>query len=528
MKYEVAAKFDVIIIGSGISGLLCAIELAKNGKSVFIGTKEAVTESSSLYAQGGMAVPLSNLDSAEKHLEDTLNAGSGLCDLEIAKEIISYSKTAFDQLVNFGVKFDLNNDSTFHQTKEAAHTFPRVVHAGGDASGRFITKTLIDNACREPNVSISQGTIALKILKDSDRCACGVLFEDVAKHRYVVESDHVIIATGGLGQIYKNTTNPLVSTGDGVVMAYEAGAELLDIEMVQFHPTACLVNDEPFLITEAIRGEGARLKNANGDFFASKYHELADLAPRDVLSRAILAEMKVTNSNNVYLDLSNFTKEYFEKRFPTIYQYCLDNKISLFEQGIPVAPAAHYFIGGIKTKIDGSTNVQNLWSVGESACSGFHGANRLASNSLLECIAVPQLLVSSLLSKGSTGSGLSNDHVEISKVDFNKKDITSIVTELKERNLSTLGPVRNLLSLKTHREWLKMMLSRFKVDELSSNYATQELKNMLLITYLINDAAIKRENSLGVHYREDFPELPKSFEHSVTVKSVESSFQLQN
>lgn len=238
--------------------------------------------------------------------------------------------------------------------------------------------------------------------------------------------------------------------------------------------------------------------------------------------------MKVTNSNNVYLDLSNFTKEYFEKRFPTIYQYCLDNKISLFEQGIPVAPAAHYFIGGIKTKIDGSTNVQNLWSVGESACSGFHGANRLASNSLLECIAVPQLLVSSLLSKGSTGSGLSNDHVEISKVDFNKKDITSIVTELKERNLSTLGPVRNLLSLKTHREWLKMMLSRFKVDELSSNYATQELKNMLLITYLINDAAIKRENSLGVHYREDFPELPKSFEHSVTVKSVESSFQLQN
>lgn len=514
MQIEVKAKYDVIIIGSGISGLICAIELSKNNKTVCIVTKEAVTESSSLYAQGGIAVPLDASDSIEKHLEDTLNAGTKLCNYDIAKKIISSSKEAFEKLISYGVKFDLKSDSSVHQTKEAAHSFARVCHVGGDASGRFITKTLIDKVCRDQNISISQGTCVLSLLKNNENIS-GVLVEDITKDKYVLLAKDIIIASGGAGQMYSSTTNPKVSTGDGLVMAYKVGASLQDVEMIQFHPTVLIQeNKEPLLITEAIRGEGAKLKNINGELFAEKYHKNAELAPRDILSRGILNEMNKTNSKFVYLDLSNFKEDYFKSRFPTIHEACVDRKIDLFKSGIPVSPAAHYFIGGIKSDVCGRTAVSNLWVVGEAASNGFHGANRLASNSILECIVVPHLLVSELI-KGKKCDFLEKVDIEFDENSYDENDVKKSLQELQSMNLSSLGLIRKESTLKKHLAYLEVLSRTYRIDLLSANSQLQELKNIISLSILICNAAIERKESLGAHYREDYQSPPKIFKHSV-------------
>ncbi|MBI2995764.1 MAG: L-aspartate oxidase [Candidatus Melainabacteria bacterium] len=516
MRFKARANFDVVIIGSGISGLLCALELAKEKKTVCVLTKEAVTESSSLYAQGGVAVPVGQCDSVEKHLTDTLQAGCGLCDAAVAREIISNSISAFEKLISYGVKFDPDTNNLIHQTKEAAHSVPRVCHIGGDASGRFITKALIDKTCREQNISISQGSIALKILKNEDR-ACGVLVEDITRNKYVLLGKEIIIATGGTGQIYKFTTNPKVSTGDGIVMASNAGAELQDIEMIQFHPTVLLKGQEALLITEAIRGEGAKLKNSHGEPFADKYHKLGELAPRDVLARAILHEMKKANSEHVFLDVSNFNEEYFKNRFPTIYQFCKDRKINLFRTGIPVSPGAHYLVGGIKCNISGKTSVPGLWVTGESASNGFHGANRLASNSLLECIVTPHFLVKEMLEKILVNyPTLNNSYdIDIDNNQYHENDIKALLLDLQFKNWDNIGLIRTGKNLINHLNWLEGISEWFNLDVLSDHYQLQELKNMILLSKIICQAAIERKHSLGVHFREDYPQVPQEIRHSL-------------
>lgn len=516
MKFEIAAKYDVVIIGSGISGLLCALELSKQKLNVCIVTKEAVTESSSLYAQGGIAVPLSKSDSVEKHLQDTLNAGAGLCDEIVAREIISSSEIALEQLISYGVKFDLTREENIHQTKEAAHSFARVCHVGGDASGRFITKTLIEKACREPNISISQGSFVLGIFKNDDNNANHVLVEDVAKNKYILSGRDIIIATGGIGQLYEQTTNPLVSTGDGIAMAYRNGADLQDIEMIQFHPTVLLEHGDPFLITEAIRGEGAKIKNVHGEYFAKKYHELAELAPRDVLARAILNEIEKSKSRFVYLDISSFDHRYFKTRFPTVFKTCEERKIDLFNTGIPVAPAAHYFIGGVRCDVNGKTSVPSLWVVGEAGANSFHGANRLASNSLLECIVVPCFLVKNLLT-GNFVPFVKTDYayIDVDKNNYDEVELLEIKKTLKAKNSLALGLTRDEKTLKEHLNWLSDLKDKINVDTLSVNPQAQELKNMILLSFLICQAAIMRKHSLGVHYRQDFPDKPQEFKHSL-------------
>ncbi len=529
MKIKVAAKFDVIIIGSGISGLICAIELAKQKKSVCILTKEAVTESSSQYAQGGIAVPLSQSDSVESHLQDTINASCGLSNIDIAKEIIGKSEEALDKLISYGVKFDLNKENKIHQTKEAAHSASRVCHVGGDASGRLITKALIDKVCRESNISISQGTAVIELLKDESGNVFGILAEDVTHSKFIVLAKDVINASGGAGQLFQYTTNPLVCTGDGIMFSYRAGVLLQDIEMIQFHPTVLQHHGDVLLITEAIRGEGAKLKNINGDYFAVKYHSGAELAPRDILARAILNEMEKTNSSFVYLDVSNFDKGYFEKRFPTIYRECIERKIDLFKTGIPVFPAAHYFIGGVKCDVSGRTNVSGLWAIGEVASNGFHGANRLASNSLLECIVVPHILIEKLLSESSVNPGFPEvNYIDID-FDTNKYDenqITKTLLELKLKNTSTLGLIRSEIPLKTHLNWLNNLSNRYYVDTLSDDFRLQEAKNMILLSQLICLVALERKNSLGVHSREDYPDKPIELKHSVLLKNNQLSWEM--
>lgn len=516
MKLDVKAKFDVIIIGSGISGLICALELSKQKKNVCILTKEAVTESSSQYAQGGIAVPLSGFDSIEKHLQDTLKASSNLCNKEIAKEIIQNSITALEKLISYGVKFDSSAENIISQSKEAAHSVSRVCHVGGDATGRYITKALIDRACREPRISISQGTTVLGIIKDDDGNAIGVLAEDVTRDKYAILANDVIVASGGIGQLYQKTTNPKVCTGDGVIMAYRIGAELQDLEMIQFHPTVFQGDGDPLLITEAIRGESGKLKNINGEYFASKYHELGELAPRDILARAILSEMKNTNSSYVYLDLSSFEQNYFKSRFPTVYQFCLEKRIDLFNSGIPVAPAAHYSIGGIRCNLFGETSIKRLWTVGEVSSNGFHGANRLASNSLLECIVIPHQLVKKLLGQGDSKSQNVNFvNIDIDENNYGDDEIKNCICELQYKNMQNLGLIRSDFNLREHLKWLNTTSGKFNIDLLSLNCQAQELKNMLLLSELICKAALERKHSLGVHFRSDFQEPPSDFKHSV-------------
>ncbi len=517
MKFNVVGKYDVVILGSGISALLCALELAKHEKSICIITKEAVTESSSRYAQGGIAVPLAEGDSVEKHLNDTLLAGTKLCNETVAKGILNHSVSAFKKLESYGVKFDLTSDKNIHQTKEAAHSVSRVCHIGGDASGRFITKALIDRVCREPRILISQGSVALNIFRlENCKNSFGILIGDVTRDNYVILAKNIIVATGGFCQIYETTTNPKVITGDGIAMAHFLGAEIQDIEMIQFHPTVLIDNGAPSLITEAIRGEGGRLKNSQGEYFAYRYHERAELAPRDVLSRAILSEMQKTKSDRVYLDLRNLGENYFMSRFPSIYQTCLERKIDLFKKGIPVIPAAHYSIGGIKCDLSGRTSIPGLWAIGEAASNGFHGANRLASNSLLECIVVPDFLVNELLAtKEESFLNLSDVCLDIDEVNYRESEIESFIKELQSRNLKNIGLIRTEVKLKEHLDWLNKSSEIYNVELTSFNCQVQELKNMLLLSTLICNAALERKHSLGVHNRDDYQLLPVEFLHSV-------------
>lgn len=530
MKFDVIAKYDVVVIGSGISGLLCALDLAKQNKSVLIISKEAITESSSQYAQGGIAIPLSKFDSVESHLKDTLVAGSGLCNESVAKEIINHAAFALDELLSYGVKFDLSNENNIHQTKEGAHSAPRVCHAGGDASGRYITKALIEKVCRDPRISISQGTFALNIVVDEITNSFAVLLEDINKNKYVVFSRDIVIATGGIGQIYDKTSNPCVCTADGVALAYNLGAQLQDVEMVQFHPTVLLEKGDPLLITEAIRGEGGKLKNVFGEYFAFKYHEKGELAPRDVLARAILHEMEITKSRYVYLDVNLFSEEYFKNRFPTIYHSCIQRKINLFNTGIPVAPAAHYFIGGIKCNISGVTSVPGLWAVGEVASNGFHGANRLASNSLLECAVVPTFLVKELLEKRQNIilPDYSTFEINVDKQIYDEEEVNCYRKELQYKNSQNLGLVRSALTLKEHLDWLLGLTEKFNVSLPTVDYQAQELRNMLLISLLICQAALERKHSLGVHFRQDFQKTPIEFKHSVFRANKQLSWEVES
>ncbi len=517
MKFDVAGKFDVLVIGSGISGLICALELAQKKLSVCILTKEAVTESSSQYAQGGIAVPLQDSDSCEKHVLDTVNAGAGLCNYDVVKELISNSVSSYKKLISYGVGFDLLGNGHPHQTREGAHSVARICHAGGDSTGRIVTKTLVDRACRDLNISISQGTVALSLVKNDSGSVVGILAEDLTKDRYVILAKHVIIATGGAGHIFENTTNPKVITGDGIVLSYRAGADLRDLEFIQFHPTVCNYQGEMFLITEAIRGEGGKLKNINGEYFAKSYHPLAELAPRDVLSRALVTEMNKTSSGFVYLTLDSFDKNYFKDRFPTIYNFCIERNIDLFVSGIPVLPAAHYFIGGVKCNVSGKTSLDGLWCVGEAASNCFHGANRLASNSLLECITVPHLLVREILGSNPCTALLKDSYdLDIDTQIFDENEVKKTISRIQRQNERFLGVSRNENNLRENLEFISGLFEKYNADRLSLDLFGQELKNTIYLTLLITKSALERRHSIGVHYRDDYKNCPDVFKHSIS------------
>ncbi len=498
-------QYDYIIVGSGIAGLYTSL-LAREQGSVLILTKGSIDECNTKYAQGGIAAAIGVGDSAELHYRDTIAAGAGLCDPEAVRILVEEAPDRITDLVNFGVPFDtLNGEVAL--TREAAHSGPRILHAGGDATGEHIEVTLSRMASLA-KIAILEHFLATEIIVEDGvvkgvralDCATGSLEEFGCKF--------VILATGGSGRLFKSTTNPDIATGDGIALAYRAGAEITDMEFFQFHPTALrLPGVIPFLISEAVRGEGAILRNVDGHKFMFDYSPEGDLASRDIVARSILAEMRKAGSDRVFLDATHLPRHKISARFPQIYRFCLDHGLNITKALIPVAPAAHYMMGGVKTNAWGESNIAGLFAAGETACTGVHGANRLASNSLLEVVVFAKRILQ------RTGEGVKPSELA-------RQPSAGDYFSLPERESSGSVPPLSLLALQSlmwdevgmvrSGEGLEkaasILASWQKSADKPSDRPSYELDNMILTGRLMAEAALIREESRGAHFRSDFPE----------------------
>lgn len=518
MKYS---KYSVVIIGSGISGLYLANSLSSCKDltdGILIITKNKLFSGSSALAQGGMVsvIPeLNPIDSIESHIKDTMQAGCGLNNINTVKFVSENSAQVAQELISFGVQFDKNEKKSLNFTLEAAHSCPRILHAQGDSTGRIIEQTLCDNITKKANVDIMEDTTAVEIITDREKTARGlIVFNNINKSYEVIYSNNVVIATGGIGQLYKTTTNPQESTGDGIALAKLAGAETENMEFVQFHPTAlyCQNKEQLPLISEAVRGEGARLVDINKNYFAKNYHCKGELAPRDIVARAINTQLKETNSDYVNLDISNIGLERFKKRFPTITSICEENNIDLTKNLIPVVPSEHYFMGGIKVNLNSETTIKNLYAIGECASTGLHGANRLASNSLLECGVFARNLAK-YLSENIKNPPKRFDKKIINTVDKYQKlaydndeqieKINDLFNELKTTMTQNVGIERNKDTLE--KAGSDVFEIKMQLDEINASPSKRkyELNNALYVASLIIKAASERKESIGAHYRTD-------------------------
>lgn len=506
-----ASVADVLIVGSGAAGLMFAAHISRYHR-VHIVTKDAATESNTRYAQGGIAAVLSIDDSYAKHIEDTLRAGDGLCDREAVNVLVKEAPARIFDLICMGVDFDRLTDNALQFTREGGHTGRRVIHVG-DMTGQAIESALW-NSVKKENIRISDHRMVIRLLVENNTCY-GV--ESLDKQGKICRffGKSVFLATGGAGQLFEKTTNPEIATGDGFVMAAEAGAEMQHLEFIQFHPTALALPGAPsFLISEATRGEGGILLNTRGERFMPDYHEMKELAPRDIVSRAIVAEMEKTGSEHVYLDLSGRGQEFVETRFPTITATLREYGMHPGSDRIPVAPAAHYMCGGVKTDIDGRSSIQGLYAGGEVACTGVHGANRLASNSLLESVVFAYRAAVNADRRirylpDSWWNGV--DH-------FNRKEIREPVSEscengLMEDLISELQTVNwNCCGIIRSNEGLRKGLQRIDTIECkfreaggpdSKDVKALALGNLLALSKLIYHAASRRKQNAGAHYNID-------------------------
>ncbi len=519
-----SSKYSTVIIGSGISGLYAALKIEQQKKTsdgILLITKSKLNNSNSCYAQGGMVAVLdeNKNDSVELHVSDTLKAGAGLSELQAVEFISKNSNKVVKDLLNFGVDFDRDEEGNFTLTKEAAHSVRRILHSGGDATGREMTLSLCEAVKNNKNIEIRENSMAVDLLVNSqNECQGLIVLNSLTGEYEVIYSNALILATGGIGQLYKYTTNPLGATGDGIALAYRAGAQLQDMEFVQFHPTALAFNNpnnyNRFLISEAVRGEGAKLCDKNGVEFMHKYDPRKELAPRDIVARSIFKEMHETNCSNVYLNATVIEKDKLLKRFPTIAKKCESCNIDITKDYIPVAPAAHYFMGGIKTNINGETSIKNLYAIGETASTGLHGANRLASNSILECVVCAYQVAKSInlpekkFDDFSETISTYENNTFLQKVDINK-----FKTELKDLMWENVGIFRTGEKLKKALERINSIQK--EVSEIQNTYEWYELRNMLIVSKLITECALKRQESRGSHYRLDYLETEEKGVHSL-------------
>ncbi len=491
-------RTDFLIIGSGIAGLSFALKAAKYGRITVL-TKKSAAESNTNYAQGGIAAAIGDDDSPDLHLQDTLKVGCGLCDPEAVKILVENGPEVIKQLLSLGVNFDREESGRLKLSREAGHSRNRIVHVG-DTTGREIERVLLSHAKRmRKKISVHEGCIAIDLIV-RDRCCHGVQALDVASKRiFNVYSKITVLATGGIGQVYQKTSNPTVATGDGIAMAYRAGAEVKNMEFIQFHPTAFLKGREAaFLISETMRGEGGILRSQSGDAFMKSYDKMGDLAPRDVVARAVFAELK---KGQVYLEIRHRGERYIKNRFPYIYQRCLRNGVDITQDLIPVTPAAHYLCGGVKTNTYGETNIERLYAFGECACTDVNGANRLASNSLLESIVFSfraEETIKKHIKERIREITTKTDQRRVLKRYTKAKAIKRRLQELMWTHVGIIRKTTDLdFALKRLKE-LRAEITAISEKTVSPNII--ELENMVTASYLITQAALARKESIGTHY----------------------------
>ncbi len=529
MRYS---KYSTIIIGSGIAGLYSALKMEQQVKlpdGLLLVTKSKLGESNSKYAQGGMVAVLkeNKADSTSSHISDTIKAGAGLSEFNTVKFISENSDKVVKDLLKFGVEFDRDENNNFCFTKEAAHSVRRILHSGGDATGRMIELALCKKVSENENIEIYEDTDAVELLVTSGECKGVIVYNDNTQEYETIYSPVVILATGGIGQLYKYTTNPIGATGDGVALAYKAGALMQDMEFVQFHPTALAVDtgENRFLISEAVRGEGAKLCDADGVEFMSKYDDRRELAPRDIVTRANFNEMKENNVDNVYLNATCIDSTKLTRRFPTISKKCLEIGIDIAHDFIPVAPAAHYYMGGVKANLRGETSIKGLYAIGEVACTGLHGGNRLASNSLLECVVCAYSVSEYLKSIELKTPKQINESIKSIIDNYSNEDlildelnIPQMKERLKDIMWDNVGIFRDEKSLMTAISELKNLQKEFPRMHKCLNREEYEFRNMLIVGMLIANCALLRKESRGAHYRTDYPETSEKCVHSVITK----------
>ena len=512
-------RCDVLIIGSGLAGLTAALKLADH-KKVLIVSKREILNSSSRWAQGGVAAVMSVDDSIESHVKDTEFVGGGLTDPKVASFVASHGKEAIQWLTDLNVPFSRDEDThQFHLTKEGGHSHRRVVHAK-DATGKAIQKTLSEKVKAHPNITILENHIAVDLITEkkslkvekikSNRCLGAYVLNNKTGKVMTVASQETILAAGGVSKVYLYTTNPDVSTGDGVAMAWRAGCRVANMEFIQFHPT-CLYHPKAksFLISEIVRGEGGLLKLPDGSRFMDEYDERGELASRDIVARAIDFEMKKRGIDCVYLDISHKSPDFIKSQFPTIYARCLELGIDITKEWIPVVPAAHYSCGGVMTNLSGQTDLAHLYAIGETAYTGLHGANRLASNSLLECLVFGDAVAKHILHSKIESSSFDLPHWDESRVTDADEEIliTHTWNELRRFMWNYVGIVRTnkRLSRALHR----IHMLRDEVHEFYTNFKVShnliELRNLLQVAELIVESAIARHESRGLHFSRDYP-----------------------
>ncbi len=509
---------DCVVVGSGIAGLRAALEAAKR-RNVIIVCKGKVEDSNTFKAQGGIASVLDKADSFKSHIDDTLKTGCGICDEGVVDLVVHQGPELVEQLLSWGTEFDLN-ENHIAATLEGGHSYPRVAHAHGDETGRAIAEALIRKVKQNLNIKILENFYTIDLLTHDNKCV-GIIGYERRRGTQIIWAANTILATGGAGQLYRETTNPDVATGDGIAMAHRAGAVLRDLEFMQFHPTTLYIAGATrALISEAVRGEGAILLDSERKPFMKEYHEAAELAPRDIVSRAILAQMRKTESTHVHLDVRHFKKAYFAKRFPWINELLESFDIDITKDLIPVRPSAHYMIGGIKTDLCAQTSIDGLYACGEIASTGLHGANRLGSNSLLEGLVFGKIAGQELSKrKKATAAHLKHPLIkyQIPHSDRTRLDADDVRNSLRALMWRNVGITRLDQPLSEVQEIITFW-QRYVMDKIFDSSAGWECQNMLTASLLIAQSAQQRRESRGVHYRRDFPEIDdKHFKNHIEI-----------
>lgn len=502
-------QFEIAIVGTGLAGLTAALHLAPHKKVVLI-SKRALLDGASQWAQGGIAAVLDRDDSYEQHIQDTLVAGAGLCDVEATRFIVEHGREAIEWLIGEGVPFTRDDsDFGFHLTREGGHGMRRIIHAA-DATGRAVQTTLEKKVREHPNITLLEDHVAIDLISSDGRCSGVYVLESGSGQIMPIAAGNVILATGGAGKVYLYTTNPDTATGDGIAMAWRAGCRVANMEFIQFHPT-CLYHPhaKSFLISEAVRGEGGLLVLPDGTRFMPAHDERAELAPRDIVARAIDFEIKKRGLDCVYLDISHRPPEFVREHFPNIYARCLELGIDITTDPIPVVPAAHYTCGGVITDLDGRCDLPGLYAVGETTCTGLHGANRLASNSLLECMVMARAAAADILSQPPRAPVAVPEWDESRVTDADEEVVIAHNwDELRLLMWNYVGIVRSTRRLESAERRIKLI--RSEVQGFYARYRVSrdllELRNLVDVAELVVTSALARHESRGLHYSRDYPQ----------------------